>query len=718
MKKLIIFILVLFTFFGYFPMTNLTASATQNEQWVVPMNYEITSSSNVMVDLSSLDGFRTSNYNYSNVEVYDVEIIALVETKEKDLIVYTFEPRYIGSEDNRTIIFSFEDFSNNYYSTQSTPNYITSINISKTIGNKLNISNYDLSRVESYYDQFGVFSKFIVEDFEIKSSSVRYYEIPSILSTLSPTGENVSERAYKVATRFKFETKEDGTKVKRESVNYEITSNSDIIVDFWNLDSFSIANYIYSDVELYDIEVIALAETKKKELIIYTFEPRTLGSGNNITTIFSSADFSNNYSSQSTPNYISSINISKTIGDDLSIANYNLSRVQSYYDQFGVFAKYIVEDFEIESSLVRYYEIPSIFSTLTPKGIAVSGNTTEQAYKVASRFKFETQNNGTTKVEYVGTKVITVTSKYCGFVRYKTNSRPSWVDTYYGGGYKDRHFIAFSTDINMDRLMEADVYYSKETRTLKQHASNITCISSSGKSNVTKTLNGELEEVGESGSSFLGMWVNQKYNFYNIEDITTFSQEFTRDRTLVTFFKAGYFGTSVPEEITEEGLNEISDKEWVLSYEVTDYSEQNSSASGSTYYDDTVCGDVTILRLKFITDGVTYNLGVVDNKTNEDTEPINNVSKGWSAGEWSAYRIGQVAGFLRDFLIKPADKLWDKIKAFWDKYKFWIITALVLILLFTFSPVLSFLILILKFIVKIIRMPFKGIYTLINRRKK
>ena len=34
-------------------------------------------------------------------------------------------------------------------------------------------------------------------------------------------------------------------------------------------------------------------------------------------------------------------------------------------------------------------------------------------------------------------------------------------------------------------------------------------------------------------------------------------------------------------------------------------------------------GDVTILRLKFETDGITYNLGVIDNKQTGNNAPIN-----------------------------------------------------------------------------------------------
>ena len=42
-------------------------------------------------------------------------------------------------------------------------------------------------------------------------------------------------------------------------------------------------------------------------------------------------------------------------------------------------------------------------------------------------------------------------------------------------------------------------------------------------------------------------------------------------------------------------------------------------------------GDVTILRLKFETDGITYNLGVIDNKQTGGREPANDL-EGTGAG--------------------------------------------------------------------------------------
>ena len=58
---------------------------------------------------------------------------------------------------------------------------------------------------------------------------------------------------------------------------------------------------------------------------------------------------------------------------------------------------------------------------------------------------------------------------------------------------------------------------------------------------------------------------------------------------------------------------------WVLRFAETEYT---SSASAYVYVQNgTRISDVTILRLKFETDGVVYNLGVVDNKQTSSTTP-------------------------------------------------------------------------------------------------
>ena len=50
---------------------------------------------------------------------------------------------------------------------------------------------------------------------------------------------------------------------------------------------------------------------------------------------------------------------------------------------------------------------------------------------------------------------------------------------------------------------------------------------------------------------------------------------------------------------------------------------QSGGTTGATTANSTLVGDVTILRLKFVTDGITYNLGVIDNKQTGGRDPSN-----------------------------------------------------------------------------------------------
>ena len=64
----------------------------------------------------------------------------------------------------------------------------------------------------------------------------------------------------------------------------------------------------------------------------------------------------------------------------------------------------------------------------------------------------------------------------------------------------------------------------------------------------------------------------------------------------------------------------------MLRFTETSYNKAPKSGMGAaTYYhaETTMVGNVTILRLKFETDGITYNLGVIDNKQTGSTEPSN-----------------------------------------------------------------------------------------------
>lgn len=65
----------------------------------------------------------------------------------------------------------------------------------------------------------------------------------------------------------------------------------------------------------------------------------------------------------------------------------------------------------------------------------------------------------------------------------------------------------------------------------------------------------------------------------------------------------------------------IKDKEWVLRFVETDYIKEGTTMS---YYETQhIISNVSILRLKFETDGVVYNLGAIDNKQSPDLIPDN-----------------------------------------------------------------------------------------------
>ena len=139
---------------------------------------------------------------------------------------------------------------------------------------------------------------------------------------------------------------------------------------------------------------------------------------------------------------------------------------------------------------------------------------------------------------------------------------------------------------------------------------------------------------------------------------------------------------SVTEQgITEDGLNDLKDKQWVLRFTSQDIDIPFQYPVEVTMTNVT---EVTVLTLNFETDGVVYNLGVVDNKNTGDGIP-DNYSK-------------------TTFEIK------DSVKV--------ILILLLLIVLGVFlGPILPYII---KFIIWVISLPFKFLKWLFNssRNKK
>ena len=362
---------------------------------------------------------------------------------------------------------------------------------------------------------------------------------------------------------------------------------SGVIEDLSKDASFNAANYP-SNAKDYSLSVMQLAESTDKELFVYVYQP----SGDKVKA--------------------SSINISTTINDEIRFFNYPLELLNFE----GTLFKYKVTGFEVKKDPVRYYAISSIYRPFDAGiGDKKSGNNTinEVNYAVNRQYCFG-EINGKPYVNCIDIETIVVTDKFVGFVRY-----PDGWKLFTGAGACDSHFVAFNTDKKIDKLFEADVYYTTQKVSYDFFTEDSPFSIKFGDSKTDNyaylKYTDKVEHTG--GGFFAGT-----YKWDRIQSVDDFIK--TEDRT--TVYYGAVLNSKVSSKLTDEALNELKGKKWVLRFTETSYDKSPRSGMGAaTYYhaETTMVGNVTILRLKFETDGITYNLGVIDNKQTGGTEPSN-----------------------------------------------------------------------------------------------
>lgn len=360
------------------------------------------------------------------------------------------------------------------------------------------------------------------------------------------------------------------------------SSYTDVLDDLRKDDSFS-ESYYPEKADDYSLQIIQIAESTDRELFVYVYQP----------------------SGQLKSYTATSINISTTINDDISYYNYKLELLNSS----DVFFKYKVGNFTVKDEITRYYAITSIYRRFdslvdTP---AENGNTvSEVEYAVNKQYCFS-EINGKPYCNVVDIETIVITDKFVGFVRYKDGFK-----LYVGAC--DSHFVAFDTDKPIDKLLEADVYYTKQDYSWSVVA-----------------FVGENETFGEKTDEYAYLKYTDKVEHnggglfagtYTWDRIETVEQFIAENDLTQNVYSGAVIDVNVASKITEEGKAALQSKKWVLRFAETSYSL--GGGNGSTYSFSTLVGDVTILRLKFETDGITYNLGVIDNKQTGSDKPVNN----------------------------------------------------------------------------------------------
>ena len=366
-----------------------------------------------------------------------------------------------------------------------------------------------------------------------------------------------------------------------ETVNERVYSA--VLDDLKKDTSFNTENYP-TKADDYSLQIIQLAESSDKELFVYVYQPS--GQTKNFTAC--------------------SVNISTTINDNISFINYKLQKLNSN----GVFFKYKVSDFTVKPEPTRYYAISSIYRPFDESidKPASDGNTvTEVNYNVSKQYCFG-EINGKPYVNCVDIETIVVTDKFVGFVRYKDGFK------FYVGAC-DSHFVAFNTDKPIDKLLEADVYY-----TMQKYSWSVV------------PLQGEKETFGEKSENYAYLKYTDKVEHtggglfagtYKWDRIETTQQFIAENDLTQNVYSGAIIDVSVANKITDEGKAALQGKKWVLRFAETSYSLSGYPSTGSTFENTTLVGDVTILRLKFETDGITYNLGTIDNKQSGSDDPVN-----------------------------------------------------------------------------------------------
>lgn len=428
------------------------------------------------------------------------------------------------------------------------------------------------------------------------------------------------------------------------------TIYSDVLEDLRTDGSFSTEQYpaVADD---YSLKVIQIAESSDKELFVYVYQP--CGLSKKITA--------------------SSINISLVPRENISdVKNYKLRLLSSN----GVFYKYLVEGLTVNTSTTRYYTIPSIlrpYDKTIDKGADYGNEVTEVVYEVAKEYCFSTIN-GEPFCRVLDVETIEITDKFVGFVRYEDGYHPlGWYS-----GACDSHFVAFSTDRDIDRLLEADVYYTSQSYEWDRSFDWLNPVESFGEKVDNYAYLTYEQKVEHTG----GGWFAPTYTWNRIQSVDEFIAGENIEQDVYT---GALFNVSVANKITDEGMEALQNKQWVLRFVETAYYSSNSDV-GSMYKSSTIVGDVTILRLKFETDGITYNLGVIDNKQSGNSDvPINEQ--------------------------ETNVELSDPMK--------WVLLAIALVLLVILcvllAPVLPYII---KFIIWLISLPFRAVAKLVDTGKK
>ena len=336
------------------------------------------------------------------------------------------------------------------------------------------------------------------------------------------------------------------------------TSNyTSVLTDLQKDSNFNVDNYPYK-ADDYSIQVIQIAESVNGELFVYTYQP-----------------------CQKTT-YLVATKINMSLAESVDGTRlYGLTLINIS----GVFGKYKVNDITISNKTTRYYNITSIYREWL-KGIdeeTGSDNIINSKYFcVGKLYKAETVD-GSVKYSCRQTDTVEIKNPYVDFLSYYAGATWGSLFGLEPDKYTDVHYIAFSTDKKIDALKEADVTYSTQSYKKEAFSNEVTYGEKSKPQYIT--LTGKMS--GTTPDGFLA----GKYSWKCIQRTSDFIKSTGMDNGNYAY-------------------DNIKDTEFVLVFLTTPYTQKQvySFMQGHGYeVTGTKVSDVSILRLMFETNGVTYN---------------------------------------------------------------------------------------------------------------
>ena len=401
---------------------------------------------------------------------------------------------------------------------------------------------------------------------------------------------------------------------------------TDVLEDLKRDKNFDESKYV-AKADDYSLSVIHIAENKARELLIYVYRPSAGNEKYDCTA--------------------RKISLSKTVGDDVDYSSYNLTLV----DNSGVFDKYKVENFTTDVDSVRFYSISMISrkNYLTIDGLfgssggSIISNITYKSFKVGQFWRVSTVKNNTV-YECEKLEVVIIDKKVVGHMRYFNGIFGSQ-------GACDAQFVAFSCDHKIDDLLSAKVFYSYQDYRNYAGPSAIYNLPTSKLKKDEKMV-----YASDKGENNPILFFGKKYEWERISKPSDFLTEKNVENL----------------NLSKGTKTDLEQMEWVLFYTETSYVNESAPTLGITDERYVKVSDVAILQLTFITDGVTYTMGVVDDYATPDDVPD-------GVGDTGADDIFEsMEEFFRDLWAETSKAL--KIIAFA------LVVVLLGVLLFPFLP--------------------------------